>query len=315
MNLYYDGGIYVEGRGVRFVVDPVGPIKGRVDFVLITHGHSDHISRYALRYPVVATRETLAAMSVRLGAAPARRITVAAGRVVEVDGVEVAVLEAGHILGSVMYLVEVDGLQALFTGDFNTVGTILTDAAEPVENVDVLVMEATYGDPAYVFPNRAEVYNELLDLVERHSGDGGVAIAAYPLGKAQEVARLLGHRAGAHAAVARYNRALGISTGGGREVVIVPSLRWAPRGYVRVEVSGWYAEEEARRRALREGVYGIPLSDHSDFPNLVQFAQEISPRLIYTVYGFTERLARHLRRLGLRAYPIPKSAGLPAHSI
>ncbi len=310
MKIFYDRGIYVEGSRVRFVVDPTGPIRGSVDFVLVTHGHSDHMSRYVLRHRVVATRETFTAMSIRLGGVPTIRMTVAPGDVVEVDGAQIAVFEAGHILGSVMYLVEVDGLQILFTGDFNTAGTILTDAAEPVEKPDVLVMEATYGDPTYVFPNRAELYDELLNVVERHAEDGGVAIAAYPLGKAQEVAKLLGTRAGAHASVAKYNRAFGISTSGGGDVIIVPSLRAAPPRRFKIEVSGWYAEEGLRRKAAEEGVYGIPLSDHSDFPSLVEFVRETSPRLVYTVYGFSERFTRHLRRLGFRAYTIPGAAGL-----
>jgi putative mRNA 3-end processing factor len=310
MRIFYDRGIYVEGSRVRFVVDPTGPIRGSVDFVLVTHGHSDHMSRYVLRHRVVATQETFTAMSIRLGGVPTRRMTVAPGDVVEMDGTQIAVFEAGHILGSVMYLVEVDGLQILFTGDFNTAGTILTDAAEPVERPDILVMEATYGDPTYVFPNRAELYNELLDVVERYTGDGGVAIAAYPLGKAQEVAKLLGARAGAHALVARYNRAFGIPTGRDSDVIIVPSLRSAPPRRFKIEVSGWYADERLRRRAAEEGIYGIPLSDHSDFPSLVEFVRETSPRLVYAVYGFSERFTRHLRRLGFKAYTIPGAAGL-----
>ena len=310
VNIFYDRGIYVEGSKVRFVVDPTDPIKGSVDFVLVTHGHSDHMSRHVLRHKVVATPETFVAMSLRLGGVPTRRVAAASGSVVEVEGVQVAVVEAGHILGSVMYLVETEGVQILFTGDFNTAGTILTDAAEPVERPDVLVMETTYGDPAYVFPNRAELYDELLDVVEKHAGNGGVAIAAYPLGKAQEVSKLLGPRAGAHPSVAKYNRAFGIPTGAGADVLVVPSLRSAPSQYFKVEVSGWYAEEHVRRRAAQEGIYGIPLSDHSDFPSLVEFVHETSPRLVYTVYGFSEKFARYLRRLGLRAYTIPGAAGL-----
>ena len=46
VNIYWNRGIYVEGRRARFVVDPVGPVEGPVDFVLVTHGHSDHVSRY-----------------------------------------------------------------------------------------------------------------------------------------------------------------------------------------------------------------------------------------------------------------------------
>jgi putative mRNA 3-end processing factor len=84
----------------------------------------------------------------------------------------------------------------------------------------------------------------------------------------------------------------------------------APSRRFKIEVSGWYAEEGLRRRAAEEGVYGIPLSDHSDFPSLVEFVRETSPRLVYAAYGFSERLTRHLRRLGFKAYAIPGATGL-----
>ncbi|MFN7106162.1 MAG: MBL fold metallo-hydrolase [Pyrobaculum sp.] len=307
MNIFYSRGVYVKGRKVRFAVDPTGAVDD-VDFVLITHGHSDHVSRHVLRHLVVATRETFSAISVKYGGLPPRRITIKPGSVVEVGDVQIAAFDAGHILGSVMYFVEVDGVQILFTGDFNTAGSILTDGAEPIARPDILVMEATYGDPAYVFPNRAEVYDELIDVVERHVKNQRVAIVAYPLGKAQEVTRLFGGLVGAHKSVARYNKAFGISTGNNRDVVIVPNAREVPPGYMKIEVSGWYVDRYLRRRALEEGIYGIPLSDHSDFPNLVGFAVDTSPRLIYTVYGYSEKLARYLRKRGLRAYPIPRES-------
>jgi len=89
-----------------------------------------------------------------------------------------------------------------------------------------------------------------------------------------------------------------------------PKTRVSGRHRFRMEVSGWYAEEGLRRRAAEEGVYGIPLSDHSGFPSLVEFVRETSPRLVYAVYGFSERFTRHLRRLGYRAYTIPGATGL-----
>jgi len=89
-----------------------------------------------------------------------------------------------------------------------------------------------------------------------------------------------------------------------------PKTRASDRRRFKIEVSGWYVDEGLRRRAAEEGVYGIPLSDHSDFPSLVEFVRETSPRLVYTVYGFTERFTRHLRRLGFSAYTIPGAAGL-----
>lgn len=75
--------------------------------MLVTHGHSDHVSRHVLRQFVVASEETFKALAARLGALPPRRIATAPGKVLEIGDVQVAVLEAGHIIGSVMYLVEV----------------------------------------------------------------------------------------------------------------------------------------------------------------------------------------------------------------
>jgi putative mRNA 3-end processing factor len=297
----FGGGIYVAGRRASLAVDPSGGVSRRVDFALVTHAHSDHVARGALGLPIVATRETAAAISVRFGRAPARAITVRVGDVIEIEGVHVAVLEAGHIPGSSMYLVEIDGVQLLFTGDFNTAGSILADAAEPVERPDALIMEATYGDPAYIFPNRAEVYSELVGLVENRARDGGVAVIAYPLGKAQEVFRLLGPNVMTHSTISRYNRALGFHAGRRSNVVIVPGARHAPSGYFRVAVSGWYASEAVRREAARRGIHGIPLSDHSDFSGLVEFALRASPKRAYVAYGLKERFARYLRRLGLDA--------------
>jgi len=50
----------------------------------------------------------------------------------------------------------------------------------------------------------------------------------------------------------------------------------------------------------------IRLSNHSDFNGLVEFAVNSRTRRIHTVYGYSERLARHLRlEYGLSSYPIP----------
>jgi putative mRNA 3-end processing factor len=54
-------------------------------------------------------------------------------------------------------------------------------------------------------------------------------------------------------------------------------------------------------RVLPHLLDGLPLSDHSDFPSLVEFVRETSLRLVYAVYGFSERLTRHVRRLGYNA--------------
>ena len=52
---------------------------------------------------------------------------------------------------------------------------------------------------------------------------------------------------------------------------------------------------------LRRGAdASLPYSDHSDFNELVEYVQAVSPKQVYTVNGFPE-LAARLRELGYPA--------------
>jgi DNA ligase-1 len=55
----------------------------------------------------------------------------------------------------------------------------------------------------------------------------------------------------------------------------------------------------------RLGVDAVfPLSDHADFTELCAYAERVAPKMTYTVLGFDDELALHLRRRGLRAAPL-----------
>jgi DNA ligase-1 len=45
----------------------------------------------------------------------------------------------------------------------------------------------------------------------------------------------------------------------------------------------------------------FPLSDHADFEELCRYAANAGASMTYTVLGFDEELAMHLRRRGIRA--------------
>lgn len=63
-----------------------------------------------------------------------------------IDGVSFLFKDAGHILGSSMIEVDVDGTKILFSGDLgNSPAPILADT-EPIGDVEYLVLESTYGD-------------------------------------------------------------------------------------------------------------------------------------------------------------------------
>jgi len=67
--------------------------------------------------------------------------------------------------------------------------------------------------------------------------------------------------------------------------------------------SGWMAVRGARRRRGYER--GFVLSDHADWPGLVQTVKESGARRVYVTHGQSDVLARYLRDVeGLDAEPI-----------
>src|ERR1700752_3759208 len=86
-------GLYCEPGG--FFIDPVRP----VDRAIITHAHSDH-ARPGHR-AVLATAETIAIAAHRMGpSAWSRTHALPYGEPLQVNGVQVTLQRAGHVLGS-----------------------------------------------------------------------------------------------------------------------------------------------------------------------------------------------------------------------
>lgn len=96
---------------------------------------------------------------------------------------------AGHILGSRQLLVDCDGLRTVYTGDFSLKPNVFGWKAE-IPQCDRLIMEATYGDPSYAFPSRAEIHGMISGWVKRNDSSN-LLIGCYELGKAQELVRIL----------------------------------------------------------------------------------------------------------------------------
>src|SRR3989442_14565917 len=64
-------------------------------------------------------------------------------------------------------------------------------------------------------------------------------------------------------------------------------------------VSGWAKDAEFARPFGADAAFD--LSDHCDFDELFEVVQRSGADQVYTVHGYTEDFARHLRRKGIRA--------------
>lgn len=313
----WERGISLVGQ--RLWLDPL-TVR---DVAVVTHAHSDHARRHRHAICTPATYDLATGPRRPRGAH-----TLAYGEPHRVGEVTVTLHDAGHMLGSAQVLVEHAGARLLYTGDLKLRrGGGRRDTAIPP--VDVLVLESTYGRPHFRFPDQDSVL-ELLGRWCRRALDARTTpvLLAHAVGKAQEV--MLGLAAYGFrfaleercvAAAQAYERAgmslpdwvpLGEEEPEADRVVIAP-----PAGKDRVRrlrryrsalISGW-AQDASFWRVFGADV-AFPLSDHCDFDELMTVAERAGAEQVYTVHGFTEELARSLKRKGFRAHALARSEQL-----
>ena len=224
-----------------------------------------------------------------------------------------------------MALIEGDSGSLLYTGDFKLGASATAEAAE-LPRADVLVMESTFGRPRYRLPPRSETVSRLLELVTDALARGCTpVIHAYPLGKSQEVTRLLtdaGIAVLQHPAifaVSEVYRQCGVDLGdmqifdaalvAGRAVITLPQgsrqFRLAGiRRPVSIAVTGWAVDPSTK---WRWGVdHALPLSDHADYDELFEAVERVGASEIYCMHGPSEFVG-HLRAAGYNARPVSGS--------
>jgi putative mRNA 3-end processing factor len=108
---------------------------------------------------------------------------------VGLNGDSLMFLNAGHVPGSVMTLMSIDGYRILFTGDFNLASSNLLDGADLYNvprDIDLVIMEATYAGGTH--PPREKLEEEFIKAVKETLDDGGsVLIPSFTIGRTQEL--------------------------------------------------------------------------------------------------------------------------------
>jgi metallo-beta-lactamase family protein len=111
-----------------------------------------------------------------------------------VDGLTATFMEAGHILGSAVVLVEIAGpppVRLLYTGDLGRFGAaILRDPTCPLPQADYLITECTYADRRH--DDTARMKERLVAIIKETSAAGGkTIIPAFSVGRTQMIAYYL----------------------------------------------------------------------------------------------------------------------------
>ena len=311
---FTDKGIYCPAGD--FFVDPWQP----VDRALITHGHADH-ARWGMG-SYLATHAALPVMRHRLGDISAEGI--AYGEVRRIGGASVSFHPAGHVPGSAQIRVEVAGEVWVVSGDYKVIDDGFSEAFEPVR-CHHFITESTFGLPVFRWAPQASVATEINSWWAACAAAGKTAfLGAYALGKAQRLLSLLNPAIGpilTHTAVENTNRILrdqGLvlpdtilanadldpKAHPGAIVLTPPSAigsAWARKfgPQENAFASGWMAIRGIRRR--RAGDRGFVISDHADWPGLLQAIRDTGAENIYVTHGYTDIFTRYLNENGWRA--------------
>lgn len=300
-------GIYVPGADLH--IDPWRPVKR----ALVTHAHGDHARPGSAAY--LATAGTAALLRARFG--PDTSVeTLAYGAPLRIGDTTITLYPAGHVLGSAQVLIESGGTRTVFGGDYKRAAD---PTCEPFEVVrcDTFVSEATFALPIYRWDPTESVVADIHEwwMTAKDRGDECV-LFCYTLGKAQrilgELSRLTDRSVYAHGAMlplTEVYRASGVrmlpliplgsvprkqSLAG--ELVLAPvSARGTPWMRRFKSPSSAFASGLMRVRGVRrQRGYdrGFVLSDHADWPALIDTINETGASTIIATHGHSEPLAR-----------------------
>ena len=115
-------------------------------------------------------------------------------KVHDIGGASARFLDAGHIIGSAMVELSVNGQRLLFTGDMGRRGAPFLRDPDRVEGADWLVIESTYGNRDH--GDMAERGKRLMEVIlETIDRGGNVVIPAFAVGRTQEIIYELNHYA------------------------------------------------------------------------------------------------------------------------
>ncbi len=266
---------------------------------VVTHAHQDHIKGLSKSFRdslfVIATDLTFQFLKI-LGKRliHSKILALPYNSPVEINGETITLVPARHIPGSAQVIVEGKEYRVGYTGDFKLPGT------EPLKDLDILVIDATYGSPRIQRRWKDwEALSHLINLINEEIENGPVWIYGYN-GKLQEVIielRLRGidyffyadHKTFKLAQLSAEYYGLNIenlypltldnidpysvifiSMGRKRNYLNLPG--------VHVTLTGW----ELRAPVVKTGFnsYNVSYSDHATFKEIIQYVEESKPKYV-----------------------------------
>jgi putative mRNA 3-end processing factor len=316
-------GIYCK-QG-NFYIDPWHP----VDYAVTTHGHADHVKWgnkaylcHELTKPILTQRYGL----------DENVQTLPYHQQLDINGVKLSLHPAGHVIGSSQIRLEYKGEICVVSGDYKVEYDGISTAFEPVK-CHTFVSESTFGLPIYHWEAQDLIFEKINDWVASNLQSQKTSIlVAYSLGKAQRLIKNISsdYSIYVHSSIANLNEAFadaGIALPPTikitpetkkeelqRGIVIVPPAladgKWV-KSLIQPAVgicSGWMMVRAGRR--WRSADAGFALSDHADWPGLLDAIKATSAQKVFVTHGSTAVFAKYLNEIGIEAEEVSTKYGM-----
>ncbi|MBT3941060.1 MBL fold metallo-hydrolase [Candidatus Woesearchaeota archaeon] len=193
--ILFEYGFKIEGG-----VDPL-PLKVKPDAMFLSHGHLDHLGSIPILYqkwnfPIYGTAPTrdnaemllkdslkIAKINKTPRAFNPANVSkmfrnwnnVRYNQKIKIGKSTVEVYDAGHISGSAMFVLNMDGKRILYTGDFKLNPTRAGSGAKiDLKKIDIILMETTYS--AREQTDRSATEKELGRIIDKTVSKGGIAV-------------------------------------------------------------------------------------------------------------------------------------------
>ena len=298
-----------------FYIDPWRPVPQ----ALITHAHGDHLRAGHGRYLCAEAGRRV--VQARVGEVALE--TLPYGETLTHRGVRLSFHPAGHVLGSAQIRLEHRGRVWVVSGDYKTGPDPTCAPFEPVR-CDTFVTESTFGLPIFHWAPQQQVFEAIGSWWQANAAAGRCSVLyAYSFGKAQRVLAGIDASLGpivAHGAMTALNSAYRESG-----VALPPTLQatqatpaelrralvlappsaqgsaWLKRfgDFSDAFASGWMQLRGTRRRRGLDR--GFVLSDHADWPGLLQAIAATRAERVVVTHGYTGPLVRYLSERGWQA--------------
>lgn len=306
------------------------------DVALITHAHTDHSIAFPNEGIKVFSTEIASKLFESLTARkPKNTHFVDFNEKINVNDIEIKFIPAGHLLGAAQIILYFDDLTFCYTGDISTDKMLTVPQAEvPDDEIDILIIESTYGKADLMFDSRERIKISILKWIADSLQNKKIPIINIGhLGGAQELIVFLNEMLSIDIycdnrtnQINKIYKQEGINLNWNtfdilndtefkeeNSVILLPrALKKIPDFLKSRKTTRSIVTGQASRFAFSNFDQAFPFSMHANSTELLNHVEAINPKKVYTIYGFDSEFASLVRqKLKIFARPIKMAKQKP----